>query len=76
MTKYPAHKQEDYLHGRKAGVEGTYGEKRKGLVEKTVLPKEESDSGARSDVSSVAKSLHRKALRNDGSGGDPALSER
>jgi hypothetical protein len=69
---------EEYGKGRKAGVEGTYGESRgmKG-AEKTILPgSERSDGGGEGDLSAAVSRLHSKALRSDGSGGDPAIQER
>jgi hypothetical protein len=78
MTKYPPHVQESYGSGRKTGVEGTYGASRKGLAEKTVLPKEDThDSGAEGSIPSVAHSLYDKAVKNRGDSiGDKALTER
>ena len=69
---------EEYLKGRRAGVEGTYGESRKGLAEKTVLPKNDMhDSGSEGDLASTASSLYRKAVMNRGDDmGDKALTER
>jgi hypothetical protein len=68
---------EEYLKGRKAGVEGTHGASRKGIAEKTLLPHSDvNDSGGENELNAVARKLHQKALRNDGSGGDPALIER
>jgi hypothetical protein len=66
---------EQYQKGRKAGVEGTYGEKRKGVAEKTAIAHPEGEG----DLSSVAKSVYGKAVKNGGgsdTGGDPALRQR
>jgi hypothetical protein len=71
---------EEYLKGRRAGVEGTHGEMRKGLAEKTVVgkPDEQSDSGSvQGDLSSAARSIYEKAVKNRGDDqGDKALTER
>jgi hypothetical protein len=71
---------EEYLKGRKAGVDGTYGAKRKGLAEKTNLPHPSShDSGGNVPVHEAATSLYdrAKAKEWDTSGiGDQALTER
>lgn len=71
---------ERYLKGRTAGVEGTYGESRKGVAERTVLPKNDMhDSGSEGDLAAVAGRIYSKAVSN-GSGrdelGDQALHER
>lgn len=64
---------EVYNRGRTAGVTGTYGEKRKGVAEKTAV----RDGG--SDLAAAAASINRKSVANGGgkdSGGDPALRQR
>jgi hypothetical protein len=71
---------EKYLKGRTAGVEGTYGESRKGVAEKTVVSKnDQHDSGGEDGLPVAAGSIYRKAVAN-GSGRDPlgdqALHER
>lgn len=66
---------ESYQRGRKGGVEGTYGEKRKGVAEKTAIAHAEGEG----DLASVATSVYRKAVENGGgrdTGGDPALRDR
>lgn len=71
---------EEYLKGRRAGVEGTHGQSRKGLAEKTVVSDgmHDSDSGShQSDLSSAAGSMYSKAVMNRGDDiGDKALTER
>lgn len=70
---------EEYLEGRREGVEGTYGESRGGKgAEKTVLPDDEaSEGGGEGDLASKATSMYRRAVRNEGGGGgDKALTER
>jgi hypothetical protein len=48
-------KGEEYLEGRKAGVEGTHGAKRKGVAEKTLLPHSDTcDSGGESELNRAA----------------------
>lgn len=61
--------------GRTAGVEGTYGKKRKGVAEETAIAHEEGEG----DLASTASAVYRKAVRNGGgsdTGGDPALRQR
>jgi hypothetical protein len=54
----------------------SYGEKRKGVVEKTVLDRgEDKDGGGEGNLAPVASKLYKGALANRG-GGDPALTER
>jgi hypothetical protein len=68
---------EEYQKGRRAGVEGTHGAERKGVAEKTLLPHSDvCDSGGESELNRAAASIKSKALRSDGSGGDPAIRER
>jgi hypothetical protein len=70
---------EEYLHGRRAGVEGTHGQKRKGVAEKTVIGSgDQSDGGTLdSELRSAASSLYRDAVDNRGDkDGDHALTER
>jgi hypothetical protein len=71
---------ERYNKGRTAGVEGTYGESRKGVAERTVVPKnDQHDSGGEDGLPAAAGSIYSKAVRNGGgfdTGGDPALRER
>ncbi len=73
-------KGERYLKGRTAGVEGTFGEARKGCAERTVVSKNDMhDSGGEDGLPTAAGSIYRKAVAN-GSGrdemGDQALHER
>ncbi len=68
-------RNETYERGRSAGVEGTYGKKRKGVAEKTAIEHAEGEG----DLASVAHSVYRKAVKNGGgsdTGGDPALRNR
>jgi hypothetical protein len=69
---------EEYVRGRKAGVEGTYGESRgmKG-AEKTIFPGDDNDGGGEDGLGEAASSLYQRAVKNEGGGGgDPALTER
>jgi hypothetical protein len=76
-TKYSPSPDQEYVKGRRAGVEGTYGDAGRGVAERTVVPKGESDSGAEGDLPSTAHSLYRKAVDNKGDKiGDRALFER
>lgn len=70
---------EVYNRGRTAGVEGTYGAKRKGVAEKTILPEGENVGGGEGGLGAAASSIYGKAVSNGGgkdSGGDPALRQR
>jgi len=71
---------EEYVKGRRAGVEGTQGASRKGSAEKTIPDSDmhDADSGSRqSDLSAAAKGLYGKAVGNKGDAiGDKALTER
>lgn len=70
---------EEYLRGRRAGVQGTYGDKRKGLAEKTVVPHAEGEGGGEDGLPATARSVYSKAIKNGGgsdTGGDAALRER
>jgi hypothetical protein len=71
-------KGEEYLEGRRAGVERTYGEKRKGGAEKTLIPHPDTNnSGGNTEVNEVAGKLYRAAVENRGDKlGDKALTER
>ena len=73
-------KGEEYLKGRKAGVEGTHGAKRGSMksAEKTLLPHSDTcDSGGESELNSKAHSLYRDAVSGRGDKlGDKALTER
>lgn len=63
---------EEYVKGRRAGVEGTEGQSRSKLAEKTIpdSDKHDADSGSRqSDLCSAAKSLYSRAV---GPGEDPS----
>jgi hypothetical protein len=71
---------EEYLKGRRAGVEGTYGAARKGVAEKTLLPHSDvNDSGGESELNDKARSIYQKSVSNGGgkdTGGDAALRDR
>lgn len=71
-------KGEEYHTGRRAGVEGTHGEKRKGVAEKTILPHSDvNDGGGQSELSKAARSIYQEAVHNRGDkDGDKALTER
>ena len=71
-------KGEEYLEGRRAGVEGTHGAERKGVAEKTNLPHPDvNDSGGATELTSAARSLYQDAVRGCGDKmGDKALTER
>jgi len=71
-------KGEEYLKGRKSGVESTYGASRKGVAEKTLLPHSDvNDSGGESELNRAARSLYQDAVHNRGDkDGDKALTER
>lgn len=69
---------EEYVRGRRAGVDDTYGTPRKGVAERTVDPAHDANDGGGEDgLKSAASSLYRKAVSNRGdSDGDKALTER
>jgi hypothetical protein len=71
-------KGEEYLEGRRAGVEGTHGASRKGVAEKTLLPHSDvNDSGGESELNRAARSIYQDAVHNRGDReGDKALTER
>lgn len=71
-------KGEEYLKGRKSGVEGTQGASRKGVAEKTLLPHSDvNDSGGESELNACASRLYQSAVHNRGDkDGDKALTER
>lgn len=62
---------EKYLRGRTSGVEGTHGQGRKGVVEKTVIGHgDQGDSGSLdSELRGAAGSLYSRAV---GPGEDPS----
>lgn len=69
---------EEYLKGRRAGVEGTHGAERKGVAEKTLLPHSDvNDSGGESELNEAAARIYRNAVENrETPDGDKALIER
>jgi hypothetical protein len=69
---------EEYLKGRRAGVEGTHGAERKGVAEKTLLPHSDvNDSGGESELNRCARNLYQDAVHNRGDkDGDQALIDR
>jgi hypothetical protein len=72
-------KGEEYLKGRRAGVEGTHGASRgsKG-AEKTLLPHSDvNDSGGENELNECASRIYQNAVHNRGDkDGDRALTER
>jgi hypothetical protein len=72
-------KGEEYLEGRRAGVEKTYGESRGNRgAEKTLLPHADvNDSGGESELNRAASSIYQNAVKNrETPDGDKALTER
>ncbi len=71
-------KGEEYLKGRKSGVEGTHGASRKGVAEKTLLQHSDvNDSGGENELNRAARSIYQDAVHNRGDkDGDKALTER
>jgi hypothetical protein len=69
---------EEYLKGRRAGVEGSYGEAHDGVAERTVVSAIGNGLGGGEDgLEATAKSLYGQAVRNTGDKlGDKALMER
>jgi hypothetical protein len=69
---------EEYLKGRRAGVEGTHGASRKGVAEKHLLPHSDvNDSGGESELNEAARNIYQAAVHNRGDkDGDKALIER
>ena len=78
---------EAYLHGRRAGVEDTYGRKDKrlpgshGRVAEITVPADkmdQADSGSlQSDLTEAARSMYQDAVHNRGDKhGDKALTKR
>ena len=82
-------KGEEYLKGRRAGVEKTFGKEGKPYrgvgskwsgesAEATILSKDDNhDSGGNEELASAARSLYQDAVHNRGDkDGDKALTER
>ena len=71
-------KGEEYLKGRRAGVESTYGAERRGVAEKTALKHSDvNDSGGENELNRAARSIYQDAVHNRGDmHGDKALTER
>lgn len=70
---------EKYLKGRTAGVEGTHGQERKNIAEKTVIGHgDQRDSGSLDpELGKAASSMYTAAKHNSGDKhGDKALTER
>jgi len=70
---------EAFLKGRRAGVEGTHGQARKGVAEKTVIGHgEQRDSGSLDpELGKAASGVYHAAVHNHGDKyGDKALTER
>ena len=79
MSDKPMMKGEEYLEGRRMGVEKTYGMSR-GMegAEKTLVPHPDNcDGGGAEELSMKASSVYRQAVMNSGDKmGDKALTER
>jgi hypothetical protein len=72
-------KGEEYLEGRRAGVEGTHGASRGKMgAEKTLLPHSDvNDSGGESELNACASRIYQNAVKNrETPDGDKALTER
>lgn len=71
---------EKYLKGRASGVEGTFGKGRSGLVEKTVISGEHSDSGSfDSELTAATDSMYTRAVADapdPSKRGDQAMRDR
>lgn len=73
---------EEYLKGRRAGIEGTHGNARKGTAERTVVSDggHDSDSGShQTDLTSAASSMYKRAVgpgEDTSKMGDQALRDR
>lgn len=79
MKEHANESGEKYLKGRTAGVEGTHGQKRKGIAEKTVIGGGDQSDGGTLDAAlrESAGSMYRKAVDNsDDKMGDQALRDR
>ena len=72
-------KGEEYLEGRRSGVEKTYGASRGKMgAEKTLLPHSDvNDSGGENELNAKARSIYQDAVSGRGDKlGDKALTER
>jgi hypothetical protein len=72
---------EEYVRGRKAGVDSTYGEDHDGVAERTVASgKRDSDGGGEGALGSAARGVYQHSLKNGGGvydgKGDRALHDR
>ena len=71
---------EEYVRGRKAGVDNTYGEDHDGVAERTIASgKRDSEGGGEDGLGKAASAIYRKAVKNgDGKDemGDQALHQR
>jgi hypothetical protein len=69
---------EEYLKGRRAGVDNTYGEDHDGVAERTLASgKGDSDGGGEDGLGATASRLYQAAVHNRGDKiGDKALTER
>lgn len=79
MNEKASMKGEEYLEGRRAGQEGTHGEKRKGTAEKTIYPATgaSSEGGGEDGLAAAARGIYQKAVKNEGDSiGDKALTKR
>lgn len=60
---------EEYLKGRRAGVERTYGESRMGVAERTVIRHGHNEGGGEGELPAAASSIYSRAV---GSAEDPS----
>lgn len=69
---------EEYVKGRRAGVDNTYGEDHDGVAERTLASGKDSDDGGGEDgLVAAARNLYQAAVHNRGDKlGDKALTER
>lgn len=77
----PFVKGEEYLEGRRAGVDGTYGAGRNGLgAEKTIWPgADNSNGGGEDSLPNAARSIYQRAVgpsEDPSKQGDQALRDR
>jgi hypothetical protein len=72
---------EEYVRGRKAGVDNTYGEDHDGVAERTVASgKRDSDGGGEDGLGAAARGVYQHAVKSGGGSydgkGDRALHDR
>ncbi|HWX29593.1 MAG TPA: hypothetical protein VNZ53_19375 [Steroidobacteraceae bacterium] len=62
---------EEYVRGRRAGVDNTYGEDHDGVAERTIASgKRDSNGGGEDGLNAAASAIYKKAVKN-GDGKDP-----